>query len=303
MNNLLLSVCIPTYNRAEFLPVCLESIVSQFGDSEVFKQVEVVIADNCSTDSTGSIVAKFQSQFSNIRYFKNEENLGYDKSALRLVAAASGEYVWLLGDDDALFEYSLSHLLTYLKQNKYSYILANAWGHDRQLLKPAVSRPNLKIKNDVSYFKLSDFVKSIKSYVDLVGYFSGLSCQIFKREVWLSLSGKEKYIGTQAIHFHIILLAFKELPTCLIAKPLVKTRADNIRWDSFPGLETVSKRAFATRDGQKWVLDLYDLPYSNFKLNFVCYWGLFYAYVYNFSRRTFLKNQKLRNIIKKILGK
>ncbi len=68
----LLSICIPTYNRAEHLEKCLEAIVNQ----ECFdNQVEVVISDNCSTDDTQTVSLRYQEKYSNINYFRNEKNV------------------------------------------------------------------------------------------------------------------------------------------------------------------------------------------------------------------------------------
>lgn len=302
MNKPLLSICIPTYNRADFLPTCIESIVVQFKNAEVLDKVEIVISDNGSTDNTEEVVKSFQKKYPNIFYRKNAINLGYDKNALELVPFAKGEYCWMLGDDDALFEGSLAYVLNILTKHKFGYLMANAWGYDHQLIKPVVSKPNLHISKDLEFSKLSDFVKSIDNYTNLVGYFGGLSCQIFKREVWLSLSGKDEFVGTQTIHLYIILKGAKDLPACVVAKPLVKVRADNIRWDSFPGLETVTKRARSTQEGMLWIFNLYGIKYSKLKLWSSFYWGVAYSFLLTWAKKTFLKNQRIKVFLKKLMG-
>ncbi len=67
-----LSICIPTYNRAAYLEKCLEAIVTQEGFDH---RVEVVISDNCSTDNTQAVGMKYQTEYKNIHYFRNSENL------------------------------------------------------------------------------------------------------------------------------------------------------------------------------------------------------------------------------------
>ena len=69
MTQPLLSICIPTYNRASFLDQCLSAIVHQDGFDE---RVEVVISDNASTDNTQELCKKYTEQYPNIRYFRNE---------------------------------------------------------------------------------------------------------------------------------------------------------------------------------------------------------------------------------------
>ena len=71
MDKPLLSICIPTFNRAEYLENCLEAIVQQDG----FEEIEVVISDNCSTDATQTLGEKYAQTYRNIKYFRNEENV------------------------------------------------------------------------------------------------------------------------------------------------------------------------------------------------------------------------------------
>ena len=64
MQTPLLSICIPTYNRAEYLEKSLDSLVNQ----ENFSQIEVVISDNASTDATSDVCRKFTERYPNIFY-------------------------------------------------------------------------------------------------------------------------------------------------------------------------------------------------------------------------------------------
>ncbi len=256
----LLSVCIPTFNRAEFLRQNLVSITRQFGSPKVAAEVEVVISDNASGDNTAAIVKEFQNQFSNIRYFRNSENIGFDRNVLKVVEEARGEYCWFLGDDDALFEDGLKTALEEISRSQFPYYMANCQGYDHELITPALSHPNLPYQENRDYERLADFVREIKNYRDLVGNFGGMSSQIFKRSIWQNFSAKQDYIGSQAIHLHILLLAMKELPFMILARPLVKTRADNMRWETFPGLETTRKRREQTKKGLLWIMNVYHLP-------------------------------------------
>src|SRR5215210_40594 len=94
----LLSICIPTYNRAELLRSALHSVVRQA--ARIGAEVEVVVADNCSTDNTTDVV-EWARQFGEIRYYRNQDNFGVNYNILQLVnSLAKGEFCWLLGDDD-----------------------------------------------------------------------------------------------------------------------------------------------------------------------------------------------------------
>lgn len=91
----LVSVIITTYNRSQYLKKAIESVLSQ-----IYYNIEIVIADNCSNDDTASMVCKYQKMDQRIVYFKNENNLGFLKNLNKGVSIAKGEYIAILDDDD-----------------------------------------------------------------------------------------------------------------------------------------------------------------------------------------------------------
>ena len=102
-----ISICTPTYNRADHLNNCLHSIISNKSRSAI--DFEVCVSDNCSTDDTEKVVRRAQ-QSIDIKYNKNTKNLGVSRNFLNVVRMAQGEFVWLLGDDDLLMPYALERL-------------------------------------------------------------------------------------------------------------------------------------------------------------------------------------------------
>jgi hypothetical protein len=90
-----ISVCIPTYNSAEFVRGCIESVLSQ-----TRQDFEIVVSDNASTDDTCRIVEAIPD--SRIRLLRNESNRGIAANMNRLVAAADGEYIKILCSDDLI---------------------------------------------------------------------------------------------------------------------------------------------------------------------------------------------------------
>lgn len=303
MNNPVLSICIPTYNRAGCLRQCLDSIAEQLKDLEVEAKIEVVISDNASSDGTESVVKEFQAKFAKIYYYKNSENLGFDRNALQLVEKAHGEFVWLLGDDDALFPDAVAYILKQLQGEKFKYCVVNYWGYNNSLSAPALKRPDSGIEADKYFVHLSEFVKVAKKGKSLVGLFCGLSSQVFNRELWLNCPDKKQYIGSDAVHLYILLSVMKDQGFALFAKPLVKVRADNIRWETFPGLATLKKRTWATHKILLWILERYEVPHSRLLLLL----GYYQDYLYNrlliSMRKTLFKSQGSRDKLKKILGK
>lgn len=261
-----LSICIPTYNRALFLHECLESIVSQLTTPEMQGSVEIVLTDNASTDNTESVVKEFQKKYPNIAYYKNEKNLGFDRSFSRLIDKSTGEYCLTLGDDDALFEGSIEYILKKLKKSDTPFYMLNNWGYDHELKRPVLPYPSVRINEDKHYQKLSDYVHSIHEYTNLVGAFVGLSLQLFKRDPWVAYQGREAFFDTLAIHMFVLLSVYKDSPYTLIAKPIVKTRSSNIRWDVFKGLETIQGRIKATIKTVSWINNHFELGIPPYKM-------------------------------------
>lgn len=89
------SVIIPTFQRAFFLRRSVKSVLSQS-----FKNYELIIVDNASTDSTESEVKKFLKNNSNIIYIKNKKNVGMINNWNIGLKHARGQYISLLMDDD-----------------------------------------------------------------------------------------------------------------------------------------------------------------------------------------------------------
>lgn len=123
-----LSICIPTYNRASELNFQLESLKAQLlkMHDAYLAMLEVLVIDNCSSDSTEAVSRKFFSNFPvQFSYYKNSINLGFDYSILKLYTIANGRYVWFLSDDDKIVENKIEYILNILITNHPDLCYAN----------------------------------------------------------------------------------------------------------------------------------------------------------------------------------
>jgi glycosyltransferase involved in cell wall biosynthesis len=103
----LFSVCIPSYNRAYHLTALLDSIFTQD-----YHDFEVVICEDLSRErkQIAAIVHEYQSRYPEmLRYFENEENLGYDANIRKLVQEASGTFCFFMGNDDIMCQGALQN--------------------------------------------------------------------------------------------------------------------------------------------------------------------------------------------------
>lgn len=91
------SVCVPTYNYARFLPDCLDSVLRQ-----TFEDWELIVCDDASTDGTEEVVRRYTALDSRIRYVRNERNLGMNPNIARAASLGTGTYLKILCADDFL---------------------------------------------------------------------------------------------------------------------------------------------------------------------------------------------------------
>lgn len=97
----LLSIAIPTYNRASFLQNLLANIMPQA--RALSGMVQICISNNCSTDNTEQMIMDVSQTYPGlIKYQKNAENVGAHRNFWKVLEMSDGHFVWLLGDDDEI---------------------------------------------------------------------------------------------------------------------------------------------------------------------------------------------------------
>lgn len=110
----LISICIPTYNRKEYLKKSIESIVTQ--PEFTNGTVEIVISDNASTDETDILCKQFAREYPNLHYYKNQVNV-LDENFPLCISRASGTFRKLSNDTFIYHETALKQLCRIVKEN------------------------------------------------------------------------------------------------------------------------------------------------------------------------------------------
>jgi glycosyltransferase involved in cell wall biosynthesis len=112
----LLTIAIPTYNRARFLKENLDTLFDQLLAEE---RVELIVSDNACTDETPALIEGYRQRGLRLRYLRNEANLGPDGNILQCFEQARGKYVWVFGDDDILVPGGVAKILALLAEGDY----------------------------------------------------------------------------------------------------------------------------------------------------------------------------------------
>ena len=122
-----ISVVMPLYNAEKFLELSVQSVLQQ-----TFKDFELILVDDCSTDGTLAAAENFDD--ARITILRNEKNLG-TPGATRNVGldAAQGEYVYFMDDDDVLLERGLEILVDAAEKNSADAVNASKWYESQNL--------------------------------------------------------------------------------------------------------------------------------------------------------------------------
>lgn len=165
-NNILISICIPTYNRSAQFRRMLMSLMPQ-----LTFETELVIRDDSSNDETKKVFDELIEKFkpsAKLNYFKGEK-IGLDAANLFLVENVSGKYIWWFSDDDEFMPGAVFRVLELVKKyQEITFIFVNfCFGENR----------NLAINRKDGFFKdRNEVLESLGTNIGL------LSTLFFRRE-------------------------------------------------------------------------------------------------------------------------
>lgn len=112
----LVSVALCTYNGAAYLEQQLASIVVQS-----YKNIEIIIVDDGSSDNTVSIVKRFQEQDARIKLYCNARNLGFNANFSKALSLCSGAFISISDQDDVWMPEKISKMVSWIGENLLIY--------------------------------------------------------------------------------------------------------------------------------------------------------------------------------------
>ncbi len=130
----LLSIAIPTFNRAGYLELCLRQFLP---DRDLIEQgvLEILVSDNCSPDDTAARVESQRQAGLNVRYIRNDTNIGSDANIAQCFNFARGQYVQILGDDDLYLPGRLQAIVELLREREYGVVCLKSYGYEHDFAK------------------------------------------------------------------------------------------------------------------------------------------------------------------------
>jgi glycosyltransferase involved in cell wall biosynthesis len=235
---MLVSIIIPNYNGAKYLPYCIQSVLNQ-----TYSNWELIIVDDCSTDNSVSIVDQYIKKDSRIQLLKNGTNSGVMKTRNKAVEIAKGDIFAFLDSDDIWHENKLQEQIAIYKMNpnivlvfsNYEYI--NIYGDALNKIIKAPIRVTYQMLLKTNYIGCSTATYNAK----VLGkrYFYG---DVEDYVLWLSIL-KEKY---NAINVNKCLVQYRISQKGSVSYNKFKRAI--MQWDTYRDIEklSVSKSIYYT---------------------------------------------------------
>lgn len=191
----LLSICVPTYNRADCLEVLLSTLVKECESHA--EDVEIVVSDNASTDTTPQIADRY-SGHDFLHWHRQTRNIGAPANvASCAMELANGRFCWIIGDDDLVLPGGVEKVLKSLQCNpaheilfvnfaaiEYETIriLASKWDPD---FRPEPEKLESREHVSKAYPSAIDFLQTGKGRID---YFSAILGLVISVDLWKKFS-------------------------------------------------------------------------------------------------------------------
>ena len=218
MTQPLLSICINTRNRAELIAETLESMINQ-----ITEEVEIVVVDGASTDSTPAVMEEYARRYKYIKYIRSNDNIGIDHGYDLSVENSCGEYCWLMPDDDIVCNGALDKILSEIKNN-FELIILNLELFTKNLdldLKQRIFNHD----QDKIYMRnqLDDFFSEFGFGLSYIG------CVVIKRHLWFE-HDRSQFYSSFFIHVGVIFGSSKINKVLFLSKPSINYRSANSSW-------------------------------------------------------------------------
>ena len=143
----LVSVITPCYSSEKFISQTIESVIFQ-----TFKDWEMLIIDDCSTDNSASIIKEYCLKDNRIKYFKTDSSSGSPSLPRNIgIEKAQGQYIAFLDSDDIWLPTKLERQLEYINQSNVAIVFSN---YKKMNEKGEIHKQKIIAPETVTYRKL-----------------------------------------------------------------------------------------------------------------------------------------------------
>lgn len=192
------SIGIPVFNGAKSLAKTIEAAINQD-----YKNLEIIISDNASTDETQSIAEKFQEKDSRVKYIRQEKNIGMTANFSKVFESATGEFFMWAAHDDQHKPNFISSCLPYLLNDPESGL--------------CVPKTEAYFRGEVTWVSsmktFIDINSRIKLYNETLKHFPAVgmyglyrSSKVAKTKLWRNFTGADLvFVQDLTLHGNIVI--------------------------------------------------------------------------------------------------
>lgn len=227
--NKLLTIALPTYNRAEKISDLLKFLHEEFQSltKDELKNINIFISDNCSSDNTKEQILNskiIKEHIVNCEYTCNSKNIGAIGNFKKIYSTSLGTYLWMMGDDDIYKPGIIKMVFDECKKEEYSYIFINhsIFQHGKIIQESVLEHLDYKRTDK-------------KMLLDL--YFQSNTVMMFMSACVYRTSLVKKYIQRHKVNFitpcALSFYCASKGKTKYISQPMIIDVCDGISWKKY----------------------------------------------------------------------
>jgi len=184
-NEIKISIAMCTYNGERFIKEQLDSILNQS-----YKNLEIIITDDKSTDKTIDIIKKYQLADDRIKLYQNEKNLGFVKNFEKAISLCSGNYIALSDQDDIWKNNKIEVFLEKIKNNLLIYSDAELIDEfsnksNKQLIRPHINLVSGKCNKAFLFYNCASG-NTMMFKKELVKYILPIPKEFSFHDIWIA---------------------------------------------------------------------------------------------------------------------
>lgn len=190
-----LTIAIPTFCRARYLEMNLRRLLQEM-PSVPSAKLEVLVADNHSTDATPQVVTDAVAAGLPVRYLRNFVDIGSDANIAQCFNEARGDYVQILGDDDLYVTGTLARVIAMLESNTYGVLCLRPFGYERDAQReyPGVGG------------RLREFSQAGKFLSAIGPLVTFISATLINRRIQANVDARD-FCGSNLVQVHLVVNA------------------------------------------------------------------------------------------------
>jgi hypothetical protein len=207
---MLLTIAIPTYNRAALLEKRLLELIPQLRDD-----VEILVCNDGSTDATSQICAKYARP--GVRIHENGANMGMSGSMLSVFQNAGGKWMWTLGDDDSALPNAVEIVLRAIHKFPDTGVIT-------------FRGPTIWLEKEIEFVDLTGYVAE-RNILD-VSFLSSNVYQLSKLRPHLKVFIQSAFTTAPQAVIVLRMLETKTAPLRFLLEDILADTDGNRRWSS-----------------------------------------------------------------------